>query len=447
MSASYLERGLVLFQLGMFGRAEKEFLLELKENPDNALAHTMMAMCKVSVGKNEDALKSAAKALELDPALSYGHYALAVCYTKSHRPWLAMPPIIEALRLDPDAPEYWGLKAYLHLCQFSKLLPRHATAALECAETGLSCDPTDAQCMQMKVRALLVLNRKPEAFAALNEALALDPNDSQSHELRAWFALEGGKSQEAREFYTEALRLDPGSASARSGLLASMRAKHAIYRFLLKFMSVDGAVKFLPLLLIGAAPYAVAYLHKIPNSLCQALSLALIIPVVLFTLFALFAFFLANPIFNLILWLDSETRWSLTPDEVLAAKLLAVNLLIIALIVPLVAVSSVLWYFPLAMFGLLLAPTVIIFSFPPGTFRKLLYFYLAVNFLCAFVGSTMLFALDLLDATFKGSGELLIRVWASALTASIGMSICAFFFEALAVRVDVLMSKFPGHQR
>lgn len=431
----------------MFARAEQEFFSELKENPDNALAHTMIAMCKISMGKHKDALQFAVKALELDPELSYGHYVLAICYAKSHRTWLAMPAITEALRLDPDAPEYWGFKAYLHLCLASKILPNHAQSALDCAENGLKCDPADAQCMQMKVRVLLALNCKAEAFAALGEALALDPNDSESHEMRAWFALEGGKSQEARAFYAEALRLDPGSASARSGLLAAMRAKHAIYRFLLKFMSADGSVNLVPLFLIGGAPFAVAYLHKIPNPVCQALSLALIMPVVLFTLFALFAFFLANPIFNLIIWLDPETRWSLTADEVLAAKLLAINLLIVASIVPLVAFSSVLWYFPLAMFGLLLAPTVIIFSFQPGKFRKFLYVYLAVNFLCALAGSSLLFALDFLDRTFKGSGELIIHVWASAITASIGLSICAFWFEALAGRVVVLMSKFPRHQR
>lgn len=428
----------------MFARAEKEFFDELKNSPDSALSHTMISMCKSNMGKRKEAMEFARKGLELDPDLAYGHYALAVCYARFGQPWLAMPAIIEALNLDPDAAEYWGFKSYLHLCMTSRFVPAQAREALECAENGLRCDPHDAQCMQLKARALLALNRKSEAFAALNEALALDPNDSETHEMRAWLALEGGKSQEARDFYVEALRLDPTSASARTGLLSALRAKHAIYRFILKFMSTDGAVKFLPLVLIGGAPYAVASLYRINNPICQALGLALILPVCGFTLFSLFAFFLANPIFNLVLWIDPDTRWSLSADEILASKILAVNLIIVTIMASLSAFGSVLWYFPLALFGLLLAPTVITFTFPPGKFRMILYAYLCIDFLCAVVGSGMLFGLDILDAHFKGVMDQVIGVWATILSVSVGMSIMAFAFEAFFDKTNDLVTRFQS---
>lgn len=441
-TATSFERGFVLFQLGRYSQSEKEFFDALQDSPDNALAYSMIAMCKINQDKRNEPLEFAKKALELDPDLSYGHYVLAYCYARSFQSWLAMPAITEAIRLDPDASQYWGFKAYLHLCSASKLFPNRAREALECSEKGLECDPTNAQCMQLRVRALLLLNRKPEAFLALNEALALDPLDSESHEMRASFAFEGGQSAEARAFYEEALRLDPNSASARSGLMSALRAKHAIYRFLLKFMTGDGTVKFLPLILIGGAPFAVAYLYRIPNPVCQAISMALILPVFGCTLFALFAFFLANPIFNLILWIDPETRWSLSSDEILAAKLLATNLILVTLVAALASFHSILWYLPLALVGLLLAPTVIIFAFPPGKFRKVLYVYLAVDFLCVVLSSVMLVNLDFLDANFKPQMEKVIGAWASLMSVSVGLSIFSFGFEAFADRLQVLISKY-----
>jgi tetratricopeptide (TPR) repeat protein len=231
MRATSLERGLVLFDLGHFARAEKEFLASLQDTPDRALAYTMLAMCMINTKKRREALEFAKQALQLEPELSYAHYVLAYCYARSSQLRLAMPAITEALRLDPQASEYWAFKAYLHLCAASKFTMSEAKHALESAEQGLSCNPHDAQCMQLKARALLALNRKSEAFNALKSALAIDPIDADSHELRAWLALEGGQSVEAREFYAEALRLNPGSASARTGLLSAMRAKHLIYRF------------------------------------------------------------------------------------------------------------------------------------------------------------------------------------------------------------------------
>lgn len=74
----------------------------------------------------------------------------------------------------------------------------------------------------------------------------------------------------------------------------------------------------------------------------------------------------------------------------------------------------------------------------------ILYAYLCIDFLCAVVGSGMLFGLDILDAHFKGVMDQVIGVWATILSVSVGMSIMAFAFEAFFDKTNDLVTRFQS---
>ena len=60
-----LDRAWILMQSNRFDRSEQEIRKHLSENPDDARAHTMLAMCLFDLSCHDDAIESAKKAIEL----------------------------------------------------------------------------------------------------------------------------------------------------------------------------------------------------------------------------------------------------------------------------------------------------------------------------------------------------------------------------------------------
>ncbi len=400
---SNLERALVLMELRKYDQAEAELMSDLSREPNSAFIHAVLASCRSNLNKHKDAISCAKRAIALAPDMAYAHYVLAFSLSRFDQDLIALPAIEEALRLDPNDPDYWGLKANIYLkTPFKGPLKRPWQDALDCANNGLQYNPRHEYCAYARARALNGLGRNKEAQATIREALRFHPEDALLHETQAWILLNGGSAQDAREHYREALRLDPSSNSAREGFVSALRAKHCVYRLLLRLMQPDGTPRFLSIAMMLLFLAALMGLGETRIAFLKALAMKMFLPIFCLILLSVFLMLMGNPLFNLILKLDQSDRLTLSPDESTEANLLAICLVTIVLTVVIpVCTGHIVWYFATGLFTLLILSVVSTFEIPSGRFRKFMYFYLGVNFILAIIGMLTLTNCDFLEQHFK----------------------------------------------
>jgi len=106
---THLERALVLFEQSRHDLAEDQLRQELAGDPNSALAHSLLGLCLSERHEFQHATSEARMAVHLAPDMPFSHYALAkVLYDRDHIPE-AQATIEEALRLDPEDPDYYAL--------------------------------------------------------------------------------------------------------------------------------------------------------------------------------------------------------------------------------------------------------------------------------------------------------------------------------------------------
>jgi TolB-like protein/Tfp pilus assembly protein PilF len=87
-----------------FPAAKKYFLRSIELNPQNALAHTWYAQMLATVGRNEEAIAEAKKAIDCDPLFSVIHSMLGVVLSIKGQVNEGREQIDKAISMDPDQP-------------------------------------------------------------------------------------------------------------------------------------------------------------------------------------------------------------------------------------------------------------------------------------------------------------------------------------------------------
>jgi tetratricopeptide (TPR) repeat protein len=102
--------GYLLWTQNQCEEAAKEFQAELDNVPDNAQAMTFLADCKVQLGKPDEALPLAQKALQIDPRIPKAHMDLGVIYQDEGKLQDALSELTIAVKLNPqDSFIHWRL--------------------------------------------------------------------------------------------------------------------------------------------------------------------------------------------------------------------------------------------------------------------------------------------------------------------------------------------------
>ena len=244
-----LERARLLFEQGQFVPAESALKQVLKGDPENSDAHALLALCLVKRKAFPEAHQHAAKAIQSVPDSAYAHYVMS-CVLASRVPggeilfWSIIPQgpkqqppaafqaINEAIRLDPENPEYLAHLARLHF------LFQQWNQAEAAATAGLNRDAAHLVCATFRALALSHLGKRREAAAAMREVLALDPENAVTQAGQGWLLLLEGRPRAARENFLEALRVTPESLWAQEGLLESLKAEYRVYRWRCQIVSL-----------------------------------------------------------------------------------------------------------------------------------------------------------------------------------------------------------------
>lgn len=226
---AHVERARVLLHQSRHEMAEQELRQALANNPEDSSAHAMLAVSLSAQKKFAEANVAARAAIHQAPYLPYSHYVLSRVYEAQDRHQEAELAVYEAIRLDPEEADYYAQLASIKCNQ------KKWATALQAAEQGLQLDAENIECTNLRAIALVKLGRKQEAVTTIDGALARDPENDITHANQGWTLLQKGEPVRAMEHFREALRLNPGLEWAREGIIEALKARHLIYRLMLRY--------------------------------------------------------------------------------------------------------------------------------------------------------------------------------------------------------------------
>jgi tetratricopeptide (TPR) repeat protein len=223
-----LYRSWLLMNSRRFEQSEQQIREHLSQNPDDPEAHITLAICLCDLSRHHEAIDSARKALSLTPDNAYFHWVLGALYLRSQQFDLAEAPILEAIKINPHYPDFYGSLAELYWRQGQSFRglskPQRTevcTRGINAANQGLRIDGEHHNCYVYLVRNLLLLDDRtyvPQAIDAAQKLLSLAPQSSEAHEVYAQALscqLNGKPNQHQVEqilsIINESLRLDPNS--------------------------------------------------------------------------------------------------------------------------------------------------------------------------------------------------------------------------------------------
>ena len=285
----------------------------LTAEPDDALAHALLALGLSHLEQSKEAVDAGRRAVALAPELSFAHYALGWALLERAEVSAAERSAREALRLDPDSHGY-ALLAQIHVRR------KHWAEAIKAAEKGLQIEPEHPGCANLRALSLGALGRSDEAAAVMTAVLALDPDDAFGLTNRGWLMLRQSRPQEALESFREALRLDPTLDWARTGIIEALKARSPLYRLVLRYELWVGSLTaraqwFLILGLFFGGRVVRGLLRSNPG-LWPVLG-----PLMALYIFVVFGSWIANPLSNLFLRVNPFGRHALNRAERAASNI------------------------------------------------------------------------------------------------------------------------------
>lgn len=247
--SSTVARAALLFQQGRKEEAAVLFKAVLSENPEDAYALYMLALCQHQLEDLDDALRTIELAIGLEPELSLLHAQKALTLLLMDKPRKARKSAEHALELEPEDVEALKAMALIYVSD------NRWSEAERFARTALQIEPDDAHVRNLMAIILRSQGRVNEAAEFVEASLADDADDSYAHANMGWNALRARDLKGAEKHFLEALRLDADNEYARSGLVDAFKARSFVFRlhlryteFIQKFSSKQQIVLFVLLI-------------------------------------------------------------------------------------------------------------------------------------------------------------------------------------------------------
>lgn len=224
MSDDFAQRASLLLNSGRPDEALRVLDAKLAEDPSNAAAHGLMALCLLDMNEAPRALESAERATGEAPEWGFPRYVHANVLLRMGKAKNALLSAQDAVSLDPEDPDYHALVAS---CYVAMSKWREALTSAEC---GLELDPEDDRCTNLRALCLRQLGEVDEAESALRVSLGHDPENAWTFQNLGFAALQSGREDDAIAHFRESLRLDPTDEASRVGLATAIKAKVPLFR-------------------------------------------------------------------------------------------------------------------------------------------------------------------------------------------------------------------------
>lgn len=134
-----------------------------------------------------------------------------------------------AIEINPEEADYFANYASI------KMMQNHWQEAIDLVDKGLSLQPDNLSCLNIRTTALTKLKRHAEAESTIENALGFDPNNASTHANIGWRELEKRNYQKSLEAFSTALAINPNSHYAKEGLIEALKAKYWFYKLFLAY--------------------------------------------------------------------------------------------------------------------------------------------------------------------------------------------------------------------
>lgn len=226
---AHLERARLLISQRRMEMAEKELGLSMAQDPNNPIAHALLAFCLADRKQFETATSHARQAIGLGPDVPFTHYTLAHVMLARNRLEEAEAAAAEAIDLAPLNPDFHELLGRI------RFTGGRWEAAKQSADEALALDPENVGAKNLRAEALRRLGRGSSAERELSDALKVDPDAAWTHANLGWTLLEKGDRDGAMKHFREALRLEPELDWARQGVVETLKAHNVFYRLFMQY--------------------------------------------------------------------------------------------------------------------------------------------------------------------------------------------------------------------
>ena len=321
----HLERARILLKQKRYREAEQHAGAILQSNPNDGDALQILGHCRLDTGKYPEAIQLFQQCLGIEPGDDYVHYLLAFAFYRTKSKGNALINLQSAISLNPYSSGYYGLYAYIMLDE------NKYAEALEKANIGLSVNAQDLTCLNARSQALFRLKDKEAAYDTIREALTVDPEDDFTHTNFGWHFMETGKHKTARDHFRQALRINPNNSRARQGFKESLKANLPPYRWMLMFSlwlsNKSKKARWAIIIVIWLGSRLLTETSKAAGYTTLAYIL-----IGLYIMFVVFSW-VGTSIANIVLLLNKEGKYVLTPREKYISGTVGVCLLAALLVV------------------------------------------------------------------------------------------------------------------
>jgi len=203
--------GVIAYQRGEHGRAEKLISRALSRNASNAPAYNNLGNALGAQGKLDAAIACYRQALALQPGYADAWVNLGATFRAKGEVEKAVQFYHHALSLAPDIP--------MTHCNLGNALAQQGKLddAVACLRKALALKPDFVEALCSLGNVLRNQDRLDESMDCLNKALALKPDFAEAYDHLSNTLIGLGRPQEAEESYRRALVLRPDSAELKLG--------------------------------------------------------------------------------------------------------------------------------------------------------------------------------------------------------------------------------------
>ncbi|MBB3836272.1 tetratricopeptide (TPR) repeat protein [Runella defluvii] len=170
-----------------------------------------IGQCYYSLGKFEEAIEYAHKAIGVQPDLAFAFHLSALSYFALGASKKAEELEKIALANSPENPLNHWLLAKIYNSKKGFFRKKYAKIALTYALQGLSFAPFHTLCLIEKNKALLTLGRKDELERGMVDVIQSAPDSTVAFEHLGDIYTAIGKPDKATPYFKEALKLNPSN--------------------------------------------------------------------------------------------------------------------------------------------------------------------------------------------------------------------------------------------
>lgn len=205
--------------------AEMDLQSVLNRSPDDVHALSLLGIARAQQKRDSEAEGLFKKAIAIQPSFAGAYANLGLLYVQMGKDDLAIPPLQEALRLDParsDAQsvliDVWRRQAHVAVQQRD---PEKALALLIAAR---KLKPSDADLQYDLGMVALHMSLLPDAVEAFQEALKVRSEDAAALYGLGRAKMEMARFEEAQQAFEHYIELRPADASGHYALGITLQA-------------------------------------------------------------------------------------------------------------------------------------------------------------------------------------------------------------------------------